>query len=137
MRRWLPYVLVPVVVLAAGAGWWYLRAAGDPSAAELRGALADAGVACGLEIRGFDMGFVEPDIRKARELVCRGDVSPPPGEPHRVAVHYVFGSDEQAKDWLASNDYGGPDWWLNDGTLVGNVDVRPVDWARALAALRD
>ena len=143
-RFWIAVGAAAFVVVVTVA---LLRAPeGDPSAEEVRDAAERLfGHKCrsDISVHGIDHiggpGLPE-GMRAAREIVCDADVAAAQPEDEsghpRIAVQFVFASDQAARDWMDGDDYQGGDWWLRDGTLIaagGPLSHR--EWLRLRQAL--
>lgn len=147
MKRWQPYVLIPVAILAIVATtWWFRSALGDPSAAELRDAVArvagdDCPSAIGvMSIKNIGGPGLPSGMWHAREVVCAADVAaaqPEIAETRHptLAIQYVFVTGSALRDWLG--DAQPSDDHLRRGaTLVfPGSDMSEAEWKRVRAML--
>jgi hypothetical protein len=131
-RRLLLVGLVVVILAASVAVFFWFRYSADPSADEVRNAVARvAPEACpedSLQVRSIDDlgGPGLPDgMLRAKEIVCARN------EVDRLVVHYLFSSDDAARAWLEDNDFTPNDrWWLHGRTLTGAVTLNLDAWRR-------
>ena len=132
MSRRNEAIAVAVALLVIALPLLLLRGGneGEPAADELADAVQDIGACPSPVVREIDNiggpGLPE-GMKAAREIACGTE---------RVAVHYVFGDDDDARGWLRDNGYvetaGAYRWRINDGTLLGTVGLPRDQWAEVL-----
>ena len=106
---------------------------GDPTADELADAIAETSACPSPVVREIDNiggpGLPE-GMKAAREVACGTE---------RLALHYVFGDEDDARGWLRDNGYvetaDAYRWRINDGTLLGTVGLPRDQWEEVLDRL--